>query len=720
MATQRLRNAIQLGTSPSAASVLVSDSGFQAAWMAPFTGAASALYYKPGVSGWVPLKFGPAFTIDGTDTLQVGGGGAGFYTEIQEEGTAVGVNNTKINFVGAAITASDQGSGVTRVATNALLNSISGLAGNGFVAQTGASTAVNRSIQGTANRILVTNGDGASANPIINIDTNFGSSGLADGSNLAKLNGNQTFTGNNVFDANIVSNASPTLGTHLVTKSYVDAALLNIRNLAVDVASTANLTLSGEQVIDGYTTSNSRVLVKDNTIQSQNGVWISASGAWTRATDMDAANEAQGALVIIKNGTQQGQLWYTVSVVVTLNTDPIVFTKLQTGVIDGSGASTRISFWADNDTLTSNSKFLVDTTAGVVSVTLNSTTWSAGSILSTKGINDLSSAFGYVHTNATGNSVFSVGNDGTLNIGSGPSNSLVVNASSLTRSANLSIGVTGTASLLTLSSAATSNVAIKIETSDANAGTQIRNTALGTGSTIPVLTAYHLWDKTYTVGGANNGQVFVVSGSFAPTSGSGEYNAVYFNPIINQTGTASGPSRALLIEPTFTSVLGTFTGLEINLPNQTQYALKTKGKVQFTLGSDAAWDMYVAGASNNLQRIPNTTTANYVLVGTPGAAPAWAPVPTGSVVNECFIENQTTNTIDLDANTGVVQDKDGNNISFTLPTNTKLVEVYLNGQKLAESGTVTSRDYSLNTTTHVITLTNSLITTDTLYIKRLG
>ena len=50
----------------------------------------------------------------------------------------------------------------------------------------------------------------------------------------------------------------------------------------VACATTANITLSGEQTIDGVTTSASRVLVWKQTDATQNGIWKTSSAAWTR------------------------------------------------------------------------------------------------------------------------------------------------------------------------------------------------------------------------------------------------------------------------------------------------------------------------------------------------------------------------------------------------------------------------------------------------------
>lgn len=69
------------------------------------------------------------------------------------------------------------------------------------------------------------------------------------------------------------------------------------------VVATTDITLSGEQTIDGVLTSASRVLVTGQVVATQNGIYVSSSGAWTRATDADAWSELVSAYVIVKEGT---------------------------------------------------------------------------------------------------------------------------------------------------------------------------------------------------------------------------------------------------------------------------------------------------------------------------------------------------------------------------------------------------------------------------------
>lgn len=101
--------------------------------------------------------------------------------------------------------------------------------------------------------------------------------------------------------------ADPVSALHAATKQYVDAvaAGLDIKP-SVKVSTTANITLSGEQTLDGVLTSTSRVLVKNQSAPAQNGIYVSAAGAWARAADMDSWLEVPGASVWVEEGTTQG------------------------------------------------------------------------------------------------------------------------------------------------------------------------------------------------------------------------------------------------------------------------------------------------------------------------------------------------------------------------------------------------------------------------------
>lgn len=98
---------------------------------------------------------------------------------------------------------------------------------------------------------------------------------------------------------------APSANTDIVNKQYVDAVAQGLNpKQAVKCATTADITLSGLQTIDTYTTlAGDRVLVKNQSTQSQNGIYIAGAGAWTRATDMDVWSEVPGAYTVILNGS---------------------------------------------------------------------------------------------------------------------------------------------------------------------------------------------------------------------------------------------------------------------------------------------------------------------------------------------------------------------------------------------------------------------------------
>ena len=103
-------------------------------------------------------------------------------------------------------------------------------------------------------------------------------------------------------------------------KALFDGLVTAIKQ-PVRAATTANITLSGAQTIDGVSViAGDRVLVKDQSTGSQNGIYVCAAGAWSRATDFDADAEVRGNCIVrVSEGTVNGDR----SGILTTN-DPIV------------------------------------------------------------------------------------------------------------------------------------------------------------------------------------------------------------------------------------------------------------------------------------------------------------------------------------------------------------------------------------------------------------
>jgi hypothetical protein len=99
---------------------------------------------------------------------------------------------------------------------------------------------------------------------------------------------------------------SPSGNTDIANKYYVDAVAQGLGpKAACAVGTTTNITLSGLQTIDSYTTvAGDRVLVKNQSSNQYNGIYIASASTWTRAVDMDVWAEVSGAYTVILNGGQ--------------------------------------------------------------------------------------------------------------------------------------------------------------------------------------------------------------------------------------------------------------------------------------------------------------------------------------------------------------------------------------------------------------------------------
>ena len=104
---------------------------------------------------------------------------------------------------------------------------------------------------------------------------------------------------------------TPSASSDIANKFYVDTVAQGLGpKQSCKVATNANITLSGLQTIDGYTTlAGDRVLVKNQSTSSQNGIYLASSGAWTRSLDMDVWSEVPGAYTVILNGGQADTGW---------------------------------------------------------------------------------------------------------------------------------------------------------------------------------------------------------------------------------------------------------------------------------------------------------------------------------------------------------------------------------------------------------------------------
>ncbi len=129
----------------------------------------------------------------------------------------------------------------------------------------------------------------------------------------------------------LILNSDPTTALQAVTKQYVDNLLRNVKwKDEVKSATTANITLSGTQTIDGIALiASDRVLVKDQTAGAENGIYVVAAGAWARSEDADSATELQSATVSVAQGTANAdKLFHQSADNITLDTTPLTWINI--------------------------------------------------------------------------------------------------------------------------------------------------------------------------------------------------------------------------------------------------------------------------------------------------------------------------------------------------------------------------------------------------------
>lgn len=181
---------------------------------------------------------------------------------------------------------------------------------------------------------------------------NFGIRGVGSDVQFGKSGGRVVYdSGNSLFkvttDGTTLGNmnvATPTSDNHAANKAYVDSVAqgLDVKD-SVRAASTGNVDVSSPaSTMDGVNLSDGdRVLLKDQTTASQNGIYTYATGGLTRAVDMDESGEFVGAFFFIEEGTVNSDQGYvmTANGTITVGSTDIEFTKFTgTGQITAGAA----------------------------------------------------------------------------------------------------------------------------------------------------------------------------------------------------------------------------------------------------------------------------------------------------------------------------------------------------------------------------------------------
>lgn len=170
---------------------------------------------------------------------------------------------------------------------------------------------------------------------------------------------------------------SPSVGSDAATKTYVDNLVAGLKTRIITrVATTANIDLTADlqngDTLDGITlVTGDKVLVKNQTSASANGIYdVVASGTATRNADYDTIAELAGQIVVVQEGTTNGDDLYlcTTDTSASLGVSDITFTK----VFPSSGGTVTQVAVADAGA----SEFTVTgspiTSSGTISLAVNS------------------------------------------------------------------------------------------------------------------------------------------------------------------------------------------------------------------------------------------------------------------------------------------------------------------------------------------------------------
>jgi hypothetical protein len=316
-----------------------------------------------------------------------------------------------------------------------------------------------------------------------------------------------TFTNIDTTTGTITS--VPSGPTSLVNQAYVDAVAqgLSFKQPAA-FTTTGNITLSGLGTQAGgdwpsTLTAGDRILVRNQTAQEDNGIYVAASSGWTRTTDANTYDEFLSAYLFVTGGTiYSGSAWVcTNQPGGTLGVTPIVFIQFSNTALYNAGTGltlTGYTFSITNTGVTAASYGSAsDTLTAVVNAQGQLTSLAASPIAIA---NTQVSGLGTMSTqNSTSVSITGGNIDGTT---IGGTTAAAVTGTTVTANTQFSgpgTGLTGTASALSIGGNAAT----------ATSATTATNLAGGATGSLPYQSGA---GATTFLAAGTNGQVLTLAG----------------------------------------------------------------------------------------------------------------------------------------------------------------------------------------------------------------
>lgn len=225
---------------------------------------------------------------------------------------------------GSAFTSSQTANGGSAIAGT--VNTGSGMAAATLTADGANNVAARLQATSGAAPLLATVGANNALQVRSDARSEFGAAGSSYVLPLARGTAGQVLTTNGVGD---VSWQTPAGATVPLT-------------VAARLATTGNQALTGLAAIDGVVpVAGDRIFVRANTTASENGIYIAAAGAWSRATDYDSDAEIRNTLVNIADGTAGANtLWSNTNLTaITVGVTAITFAVSTIATAAGSAVN---------------------------------------------------------------------------------------------------------------------------------------------------------------------------------------------------------------------------------------------------------------------------------------------------------------------------------------------------------------------------------------------
>ncbi len=402
------------------------------------------------------------------------------------------------------------------------------------------------------------------------------------------------------FTTATVSTA-PVGGNDVVNKTYLDyfAAGLSWKQ-PVLCATTANITLTGLQTLDGVTVvAGDRVLVKNQSTASQNGIYLASATAWSRAPDADTWNELISAITFIETGsTLTGSAWYCTA-------QP--GGTLGTTAVNWSNFSVAASYSAGTGLTLASNVFSITNTGvsagayGSASKTLTATVNAQGqlTVLAASDIaiaNTQVSGLGTMSTqNATGVAI----TGGSLNgvtIGGTTAGAITGTTITATTFNGAGTGLTGTASALSIGGSAGS----------ATTATTATNLANGAAGSIPYQTASGATSMLATGTGVLVGGT-TPSYSSSPTLTGTNFSSIPNGALTNSSITLGSTAVSLGATASTVTALTLANATVSNYENFTPVAAPSYSEGRFWYDSTAKTFAYYNDVSNSIVHVGQDT-----------------------------------------------------------------------------------------------------------------